>query len=147
MNIRNFSICVCLLFLIVCTPAPRYRSTEMPSREKETLLLKGVSSKAIMTASFYGEEFHGKRTSNGEIFDMYGNTAAHKTLPFGTILKVTYPSNGKSVVVEVNDRGPFIPGRELDLSYGAARKIGLTADGTGKVEVIVLKWGSVELNK
>lgn len=100
-----------------------------------------------MTASFYGEEFHGQRTSNGEIFDMYGNTAAHKTLPFGTILKVTYPSTGKSVVVEVNDRGPFMPGRELDLSYGAARKIGLTADGTGKVEVVVLKWGSVELNK
>jgi len=98
----------------------------------------------MMVASFYGEEFDGRHTSNGEIFDMHGNSAAHKTLPFGTVLKVTYPPTGKSVTVIINDRGPFIPGRDLDLSYGAAKEIGLTGDGVGKVEVIVVKWGSME---
>jgi len=98
----------------------------------------------MMIASFYGEEFDGCLTANGEIFDMHGNSAAHKTLPFGTVLKITYPPTGKSVTVIVNDRGPFIPERELDLSYGAAKEIGLIGDGVGKVEVVVVKWGSME---
>jgi len=63
-------------------------------------------------------------------------------LPFGTVLQVTYPPTGQSVTVVVNDRGPFVPGRDLDLSYAAARKIGLVNDGTGKVKVKVLKWGN-----
>jgi rare lipoprotein A len=111
------------------------------------MMLKGISRKTMMTASFYGEEFDGRKTANGEIFDMHGNSAAHKTLPFGTVLKVTYPPTGKSVTVIVNDRGPFIPGRDLDLSYGAAKEIGLIGDGVGKVEVIVVKWGSIEPTK
>jgi len=106
-----------------------------------SVLIKGVKHTAIMTASYYGEDFHGKRTSSGEIFDMYGMTAAHKTLPLGTVLKVTYIPTGRSVVVKVNDRGPFVPGRDLDLSYGAALKIGLVRDGVGKVKVTVIKWG------
>ncbi|MCF7886027.1 MAG: septal ring lytic transglycosylase RlpA family protein, partial [Candidatus Marinimicrobia bacterium] len=96
---------------------------------------------AILTSSYYGKKFHGRRTSNGEIFNMYGYSAAHKTLPFGTVLKVTYLKNGKSVLVTVNDRGPFIKGRELDLSYMAAKKIGLTREGVGKVKIRVVKWG------
>jgi len=100
-----------------------------------------------MTASFYGEEFHGRQTSSGEIFDMYEYTAAHKTLPFGTRLKVTNLANGRSVIVVVNDRGPFIPGRDLDLSYGAARKIGLVGMGVGKVKVRILKYGATEKDK
>ena len=83
-------------------------------------------------ASWYGTE-SGSRTANGEHFDGTSLTAAHKTLPFGTRLKVTY--QGKSVVVRVNDRGPFIKGRSLDLSHAAARKIGLTKAGVGKVRV------------
>ena len=75
-----------------------------------------------VTASYYAEKFHGKRTSNGEIFNMNDLTCAHKSLPFNTILKVTNLSNGKSVQVRVNDRGPFVAGREIDLSKAAAKK-------------------------
>jgi rare lipoprotein A len=88
-----------------------------------------------MTASWYGEKFHGRPTSSGERYDMYGLTAAHKTLVFGTKLRVTNPDTGSSVDVVVNDRGPFIPGRDLDLSYGAAKAIGLTERGVGRVKI------------
>lgn len=83
-------------------------------------------------ASYYGFE-SGKKTANGERFNPLGMTAAHKTLPFGTMLRVTY--QGRSVVVRVSDRGPFIKGRDLDLSLGAARAIGLTGAGVGHVTV------------
>jgi len=90
---------------------------------------------ALYTASWYGPKFHGRRTASGETFDMHALTAAHKTLPFGTRLEVTYPKTGASVTVTVNDRGPFVRGRDLDLSLGAARRIGLEADGVGRVRV------------
>jgi rare lipoprotein A len=85
-------------------------------------------------ASWYGSEFHGRPTSSGEIFDMYNFTCAHREYPFGTKLKVTNISNNKSVYCLVNDRGPFVPGRDLDLSYAAAKEIGLI--GTGKVRIV-----------
>ncbi len=88
--------------------------------------------------SFYGKKFHGKQTANGEIFDMNKLTCAHKSLPFGTLLKVTNEDNGNSVVVRVNDRGPFVQGRDLDLSYAAAKKIGLIGAGVKKLKVEVL---------
>lgn len=88
-----------------------------------------------MTASWYGPGFHGKPTSSGERFDMHGLTCAHKTLPFGTRLRVTNEKSGRSVDVLVNDRGPFIEGRDLDLSYGAAKEIELISSGTGRVRV------------
>lgn len=84
----------------------------------------------LVTASWYGTE-SGSKTANGEHFDGTSLTAAHKTLPFGTRVKVTY--RGKAVTVRINDRGPFIRGRELDLSHAAARRIGLTAAGVGRV--------------
>jgi len=87
------------------------------------------------TASWYGGKFHGRRTASGERYDKHGLTAAHKSLPFGTRLKVTYPKTGGSVLVTVNDRGPFIRGRDLDLSLEAARRIGLEKDGVGRVRV------------
>lgn len=86
-----------------------------------------------MNASWYGPKFHGRPTSSGERYDMYRFTAAHKELKFGTRLRVTNPDNNRSVVVTVNDRGPFIRGRDLDLSYGAAKKIGLIDKGVGRV--------------
>ncbi|MBN1327762.1 MAG: septal ring lytic transglycosylase RlpA family protein [Candidatus Cloacimonetes bacterium] len=92
-----------------------------------------------MVCSYYGSDFHGKQTSNGEIFDMYKLTCAHKTLPFNTILKVTNEDNGQSVTVRVNDRGPFIYGRDLDLSYEAARQVGLIADGVKKMKIQILE--------
>jgi len=88
-----------------------------------------------ITASWYGKDFHGRPTSSGERYDMYGFTAAHKTMKFGTRLRITNPVNDKSVEVTVNDRGPFIWGRDLDLSFGAAREIGFAEIGVGKVRI------------
>lgn len=88
-----------------------------------------------VTASWYGRKFHGRPTASGERFDMYALTCAHKTMKFGTRLRITNPDNNKLVVVTVNDRGPFIRGRDLDLSYGAAKAIGLTAKGVGRVKM------------
>ena len=94
-----------------------------------------------VTASYYAEKFHGKRTSNGEIFNMNDLTCAHKSLPFNTILKVTNLSNGKTVQVRVNDRGPFVAGREIDLSKAAAKKLGMITSGTAKVKIQIVKMG------
>ena len=86
-------------------------------------------------ASWYGEKFHGRRTSNGETYDMYAMTAAHKTLPLPAYVKITNLNNGKSVTVRVNDRGPFHENRIIDLSYTAAAKLDILSNGTGLVEV------------
>lgn len=89
-------------------------------------------------ASYYADKYHGRKTSNGETFNMYDMTAAHKTLPFNTKVKVTNLSNGKSVIVRINDRGPFVKGREIDLSKGAAVKIGMIKSGTAKVSLEII---------
>ncbi len=86
-------------------------------------------------ASWYGAEFHGRPTSSGEVFDMHRKTCAHREYPFGTRLRVTNLNNQKSVECIVNDRGPFVSGRDIDLSYGAAREIGLIATGTAPVMI------------
>lgn len=88
-----------------------------------------------MTASWYGPKFDGKLTANGETYNQLAYTAAHKTLPFGTMLKITNPRNGKSVVVRINDRGPYIAGREIDLSKGAALSLGMMPRGVIRVDV------------
>lgn len=90
------------------------------------------------TASWYGGQFHGRQTANGEKYDMNSLTAAHKTLPFGTKVRVTNRANGKSVVVRVNDRGPYAGDRILDLSRGAAAKVGMLRSGIAKVQVDIL---------
>jgi len=87
------------------------------------------------TASWYGRQFHGRKTASGETFDMNGMTAAHRSLPLNCYIRVTNKNNGKSVVVKVNDRGPFHGNRVLDLSYGAAKQIGITNAGTAKVRI------------
>lgn len=97
---------------------------------------RGYNKKGI--ASWYGKKFHGHRTSSGETYDMYAMTAAHKTLPLPTYVRVTHLENGKSVIVKVNDRGPFHDNRIIDLSYSAAKKLGVTAKGTGAVEVTAI---------
>ncbi len=89
-------------------------------------------------ASWYGDEFHGKRTSNGEIYDMYKLTAAHKTLPFNTLVEVKNLDNGERVLVRINDRGPFLKDRIIDLSFQAARKIGCDIDGTAPVSLRIV---------
>ena len=95
-------------------------------------------------ASWYGLKFHGQRTSSGEPYDMYAMTAAHRTLPLPTWVRVTNRENGRSVVVKVNDRGPFHPGRIIDLSYAAAAKLGMLARGTAAVEIVVLTPGETD---
>lgn len=92
-------------------------------------------------ASWYGEEFHGRPTSSGEIYDMHALTAAHKLMPLGTVAKVTNLENGRSVTVKINDRGPFIDDRIIDLSYGSAGAIDMVETGLAPVEIEVLKWG------
>jgi rare lipoprotein A len=94
---------------------------------------KGYRERGL--ASWYGTKFHGKRTSSGEPYDLYAMTAAHKTLPLPTYVEVTNLDNGRSVIVKVNDRGPFHGGRIIDLSYTAASKLGILDKGTGRVEV------------
>jgi rare lipoprotein A (peptidoglycan hydrolase) len=89
-------------------------------------------------ASWYGPDFHGKPTANGETYDMYSMTAAHKSLPFGTKLRVTNLDNGQQCVVRVNNRGPFVGGRIIDLSKGAAREIGLISRGIARVRLDIL---------
>ena len=89
-------------------------------------------------ASWYGKKFHGRPTASGEIYNMYGKSAAHKTLPLGTYVKVTNLSNRKETIVRINDRGPFIKGRIIDLSYTAAKEIDLVGVGVAKVKVIAL---------
>ncbi len=89
-------------------------------------------------ASWYGPRFHGKKTATGEIFDMYAMTAAHKTLPIPSYAQVTNLENNRSVIVRINDRGPYVGNRLLDLSYAAAKKLGIHKDGLGKVEIVAL---------
>lgn len=89
-------------------------------------------------ASWYGKKFHGRKTSNGESYDMYAMTAAHKTLPFNTHVRVRNLDNGKTTEVRVNDRGPFVRGRIIDLTYSAAKEIGMVGPGTARVEIFAL---------
>ncbi|MCR4823302.1 MAG: septal ring lytic transglycosylase RlpA family protein, partial [Treponema sp.] len=106
------------------------------------LSLSGFSFSSVYKdnakASYYADKFHGRKTANGEIFNMYDMTCAHKSLPFGTKLKVTNLDNGKSVEVRVNDRGPFVAGREVDLSKAAAVKLDMIKTGTARVKIEIL---------
>ncbi|MDP4220499.1 MAG: septal ring lytic transglycosylase RlpA family protein [Bacteroidota bacterium] len=111
-------------------------------------LLIGCASPALRAmatqeglASYYGKEFDGRKTSSGEIFHKDDLTAAHRTYPFGTILRVTNLKNGGQVNVRVNDRGPVKPERIIDLSYGAAKAIGLDRMGLARVRLEVIDWG------
>jgi rare lipoprotein A len=102
--------------------------TYTPMTEYQPYKMRGI-------ASWYGRRYHGSKTSTGELYDMYGMTAAHPTLPIPSYARVTNPANGKSVVVRINDRGPFRKERLIDLSYAAAYRLGLTGNGSGLVEV------------
>jgi rare lipoprotein A len=92
-------------------------------------------------ASYYADDFNGKKTANGEIYDMFQLTAAHRSLPFGTTLRVTNLDNMKSVVVRINDRGPFKMERIIDLSLGAATQLQMMGVGTARVQLDVIEWG------
>lgn len=140
-SIRKFGTFVAVtstaLFLIADNPAG-LADAGKKSREKaipnspDDFIQKGI-------ASFYGKDFDGGPTASGEEFDMYSMTAAHKTLPFGTWLRVTDRETGREVNVRVNNRGPFVKGRIIDLSYGAAKKLGIIREGVVPVRLEAMK--------
>lgn len=121
------------------TPIEPATDVEQISSENETIsadpTLVNYEEMGSMKASWYGPGFHGRKTANGEIYDQMAFTAAHKSLKFGTLLKVTNPKNGKSVIVRINDRGPYIAGRDLDLSKAAALEIGMVKKGVARLKV------------
>ena len=136
-------LCALLIFLAACAS-----STPRPTKKTGNSYTVGgkryypLSSAAGFTqrglASWYGRKFHGRLTSNGERYNMYGRTAAHKTLPFNTYVRVTNLKNGKQTVVRINDRGPFVRGRIIDLTYTAAHSIEMAEDGVVPVKIEAL---------
>jgi rare lipoprotein A len=140
-----------LISLLGCTSSPRFaergdHSKETKPSQRIDQPRKNTSGKVLLTleglVSYYAHDFHGKQTSNGETFDMNALTAAHRTFPFGTKVRVTSLENSKTVIVRVNDRGPFKEGRIMDLSMGAAKEIDLILNGTARVRLEVLEWGN-----
>lgn len=126
-----------LLLLAACSSAPRFtKGTERTGTRYPT----GASVLAG-TASYYADEFHGRKTANGETYDMYKLTAAHRNLPFNTSVRVTNLKNNKSVTVRINDRMPDFKNRVIDLSYGAAKQIDMIQDGIVEVRVEILELG------
>lgn len=129
MRLRSTAVALLLFAAYGCA------TSTLPPREAEVLL--GI-------ASWYGEEFAGKTTANGEIFDPMQLTAAHRTFPFGTVIEVTNPKTSRAVQVRINDRGPYVGNRVLDLSYAAAKEIGLVEPGSGTVSMKVVLIGKGE---
>lgn len=103
------------------------------------LIIPSVVAEEIAgIASWYGPRFHGRLTASGEIYDMYGMTAAHRKLPLGTRVRIENKLNGKTVIVVINDRGPYIDGRMIDVSYGVAQKLGMVERGLCPVKVTII---------
>jgi len=152
MKNNTYLLIFLLVFLCGCASAPRYTKgpTHLSTKSKasntsnnKTSKSKNVKHRKVMNgvSSFYAEDFHGKLTANGEVYDMYGLTAAHKTLPLNTVCRVTNLANNKSLILRINDRGPYVQGRILDCSYGAAKKLDFINQGTTNVKIEVMEWG------
>ena len=145
-------IIVTLLLITSCAPSYNVSVVDMPQNKQ----LKGHQKPYVVNgkrynpirnhtgfveegrASWYGKKFHGRKTSNGETYDMYAMTAAHKTLPMGVYVRVTNRETGQQTVVRVNDRGPFVAGRIIDLSFSAAKQVGVVGPGTAPVRIEAL---------
>lgn len=129
---RSILLCLMVVSLAtLCAAGCASRKKDPARTGKKEFVQEGM-------ASWYGKKFHGRKTASGERFNMYDLTAAHRTLPFGTRVKVTNLENNQSVVVRINDRGPFAEGRIIDLSYAAARKIGMIEKGVARVRIKVV---------
>lgn len=142
---------IVLILLSGCTPSPRFverdnnfKGGRIPQQIGQSG--KNASGKILLTlegvASYYAHDFHGRQTSSGETYDMNALTAAHRNFPFGTKIRVTNLENSKTVIVRVNDRGPFKEERIIDLSMGAAKEIDMILNGTARVRLEVLEWGN-----
>jgi rare lipoprotein A len=158
--IQYYALLTLVLFLAACgEPAYHVRVLDKPAstsgkvkptqrayevngqRYQPIPSANGFAEKGL--ASWYGKKFHGRKTSNGETYDMYAMTAAHKTLPMNVHLKVTNLDNGRSTVVRVNDRGPFVRSRIIDLSYSAAKELGVVGPGTANVRIEALGYQDI----
>ncbi len=126
----------CFVFSVGCAHRGVATPSPQPTAPAPTPVEEGWTEKGI--ASWYGEPYHGRRTASGEVYDMHTMTAAHKTLPFGSMVAVHRRDTGADVKVRINDRGPFIEGRIIDLSYAAAKKIALDRDGVAPVKIKVV---------
>jgi rare lipoprotein A (peptidoglycan hydrolase) len=118
--------------------ANRERAWENFSLPEDGAAVSSTSFRTVGRASWYGPQFDGKMTANGETFDMHAMTAAHRSLPLGSRVLVRNLDNGRGVVVKINDRGPYIHGRDIDLSYGAARELRMVPNGLARVEITPL---------
>jgi rare lipoprotein A len=134
------SMALSLIIFLACstTGTSRRANSDIPRSRDKLNENRNEEHLIIGYASYYAEKFHGKKTASGEIFDMNALTAAHRTLPFGTVCRITNLENNKSVVVRVNDRGPFVKDRILDLSKGASAAIGGIEAGIIKVRIDIL---------
>ena len=140
---RIFILLSFIFFFFYCSPSPRYNAGKISDNNRDTKnTFYGISS-------FYGlnDGFDGNLTANGEVYNKDGISAAHKTLPLNSLVRVINLENGKSVTLRINDRGPYIKGRILDCSYGAAKKLDFVNQGTTEVKVEVIKWGNNEYKK
>jgi rare lipoprotein A len=145
-QILTYNIIFCLIMLGACaaTPKPAKKSTASYTIAGQRYYVldsaHGFTQQGL--ASWYGEDFQGRPTASGETYDMYAKTAAHKTLPLGTQLLVSNLDNGRSAIVRVNDRGPFVRGRIIDLSYMAANELGMLENGVAPVKIEALALNS-----
>ena len=164
--VRIIAASIVCIVIFGCSPSPRY-TVHPPSSEKSSSGTGGAASGTVTykgkefpvatseadeetrrklkgkvirgMASYYADDFHGRKTANGETFNMYGLTCAHKTLPFNLWLEVTNLANNRTVLVRVNDRGPFVGDRVLDLSLGAAKELHMIEAGIQEVKIQVVK--------
>ena len=128
-----------------CTPNPHFRADKVARSQKKSKnnkKLTGFERVQYGISSYYGPKFHGKPTANGEIFDMYKVSAAHRYLAIGTLIKVTNLDNNKTLNMRINDRGPYVNNRILDCSYAAALKLGFVEKGTANIKLEVLEMGT-----
>ncbi len=149
---RRLLLCCLLLTLATLLIHPCAQASQSWSRTQEPYVIDDKTYYPVPSsegfneqgqASWYGSPFHGRKTSNGEVYDMHSLTAAHKTLPMDTVLMVKNLENGKNTLVRVNDRGPFVGGRIIDLSYKAARDLGVVGNGTATVAIVALAEGKI----
>lgn len=148
----KYTVLILSFLLVSCSSVPRFTSdknteenriSNTANQDKELKLYENAKTLKTIKgiASYYGTKYNGHTTANGEVFNMYSLTAANNELPFNTIVRVININNGKKVILRINDRGPFVKNRLIDVSYEAARILGMITNGTAEVEVEILKWG------
>ena len=154
---KRFFVFLLLLGLVSCVSSPRFYSTKVVKEEpRDVRFFSLENDKSVIDtlhnlsneiesvtgfASFYSDAFDGKKTANGETYNMYELTAAHQTYPFNTMIRVVNLANDKTVIIRINDRGPFVDNRIIDLSLGAAIQLGVDKTGIQEVRLEIIEWG------